>query len=73
MKNDHLPCDLHRVPYRLSHISQPCTKCIGKYKCELSTDPPNKVEVEKDGTRTELAFNKETVPYSVQPCVLELL
>ena len=28
---------------------------------KLSTDPPNKVEIEKDGTRTELKFNKETV------------
>ena len=73
MKNDHLSHDLHRVPYRLSHISQPRTMYIGKYKCKLSTDPPNKVEVEKDGTRTELAFNKETVPYSVQPCVLQFL
>ena len=37
--------------------------CSKLYALEnkLSTDPPNKVEVEKDGTRTELKFNKETV------------
>ena len=39
------------------------TICCILYALEnkLSTDPPNKVEIEKDGTRTELKFNKETV------------
>ena len=44
-----------------TYLSRNCN--IGKYKCKFSKDPPNKVEIEKDGTRTELAFNKETVPY----------
>jgi len=38
-------------------------KIISWLKDLEDKDPPNKVEVEKDGTRTELAFNKETVPY----------